>query len=77
MSANSMVLADLQRGLIIGTDNATCSRYGVNKIPDVMYQLRHQLRVSNPELTIKTLDKYIIRNGKRKKVAMYRLVGNE
>lgn len=74
MSANSMVLADLKRGDIIGTDNTTCALYGVNKIPDVIYQLRHQLRVSNPELTIETLDKYIMRNGKRKKVGEYRLV---
>ena len=68
MSANSQVLQDLQSGHIIGTDNRTCSRYGVNKMPDVIYQLRAN------GFAIETLDKWIIRNGKRKKVAQYQMV---
>lgn len=68
MSATSMVLNDLKKGHIIGTDNVTASTYGTNKIPDVIYKLRKRGHV------IETLEKQVISRGVTKKVAEYRMV---
>lgn len=68
-TATSKVLADLKRGEIIGTDNFTASRYGTNKIPDVIYKLRRKGHV------IETMTKTVRHRGITKKVAEYRLVG--
>lgn len=71
MSATNQVLADLQAGHIIGTDNHTASLYGTNKIPDVIYKLRRKGHV------IETMEKIIKKsNGTVKKVAEYRLVNS-
>lgn len=68
MSAVNQMLSDLENGHTIGTDNATASRYGVNKVPDVIYKLRRK------GISIETVDKLIMKNGKPKKVAEYRMV---
>ena len=67
MSANAMVLADLQKGLVIGTDNTTCARYGTNNISDCIYQLR------NRGHDIITVPIVVNHRGKNKKVALYRM----
>ena len=69
MSATSRVLADLKKGLIIGTDNGTCIAYGTNRIPDAIHRLRAKGHV------IETIDKTVYLNGRPKIVAQYQMAG--
>lgn len=67
MSAVQQVLADLEAGHRIGTDNRTGEKYGTNKIPDIIYKLRRR------GIKVKTHTKQVKHRGTVKQVAEYSL----